>query len=304
MQQQKKKFAILIATKNRITNLTSTLKNIEHLLNRDEVECIVFDDGSTDGTSEFIKENYPKISILRNEISKGLIFSRNLLLATTTAQYAISLDDDAHFLTENPLDAIQNYFQYNPNCGVIAFRIFWGVTEPAITCTDQMPCRVKGYIGCGHVWKIDAWRKIPNYPEWFVFYGEEDFAGYHSFKKNIEIHYLPSILVHHRVDVKSRKKASDYQLRSRRSLRSGWYLYVMFYPLKTIPRLFFYSLWIQIRNKVFKGDIMASIAIVQALGDVIIHIPKLLKNADRLQYNELKAYRKLPDTKIYWSPEK
>ena len=52
------------------------------------------------------------------------------------------------------------------------------------------------------------------------------------------------------------------------------------------------------------GDIMASIAIVQALGDVIIHIPKLLKNADRLQYNELKAYRKLPDTKIYWSPEK
>ncbi|MFV8334128.1 glycosyltransferase family 2 protein [Flavobacterium sp. GSP14] len=304
MQQQEKKFAILIATKNRIKNLTSTLKNIEHLLNRDEVECSVFDDGSTDGTTVFIKENYPKIRFLRNEISKGLIFSRNLLLATTTAQYAISLDDDAHFLTENPLDAIQNYFQNNPNCGVLGFRIFWGVTEPAITCTNQMPSRVKGYVGCGHVWKMDAWRKIPNYPEWFVFYGEEDFAGYHSFKKKIEIHYLPSVLVHHRVDVKSRKKASDYQLRLRRSLRSGWYLYVMFYPLKTIPRLFFYSLWIQIRNKVMKGDIMATLAIVQALGDVIIHIPKLLKSSNRMQYDELKAYRKLADTKIYWSPEK
>lgn len=301
---QDSSFSILITTKNRLLDLKYTLLKIQNLLDRSDLECIICDDGSTDGTTAFIKENYPKISILRNEISKGLIFSRNLLLAATTAQYAISLDDDAHFLTENPLDAIQNYFQNNPNCGVLGFRIFWGVTEPAITCTNQMPCRVKGYVGCGHVWKMDGWRKIPNYPEWFVFYGEEDFAGYHSFKKNIEIHYFPSVLVHHRVDVKSRKKASDYRLRLRRSLRSGWYLYVMFYPLKTIPRLFFYSLWIQIRNKVMKGDIMATLAIVQALGDVIIHIPKLLKNSNRMQYDELKAYRKLADTKIYWSPEK
>ena len=60
----------------------------------------------------------------------------------------------------------------------------------------------------------------------------------------------------------------------------------------------------QIRNKVFKGDIMATLAIMQALGDVIIQTPKLLKNSNRLQYDELKTYRKLPDTKIYWSPEK
>ena len=304
MQQEKKQFAIVIATKNRIKDLAFTLQTIEHLLNKNDVECLLCDDGSNDGTSQFIRENYPKIGVLRNEISKGLIFSRNLLLAKTTAQYAISIDDDAHFLTENPLDAIANYFSINPNCGLLGFRIFWGVTEPAITFTDQMPGRVKGYVGCGHVWKMDAWHKVPNYPEWFIFYGEEDFASYHLFKKNIEIHYLPSVLVHHRVDVKLRKKAIDYRLRLRRSLRSGWYLYLMFYPLKTIPRVFFYSLWMQIRNKVFKGDIMATLAIMQALGDVIIQTPKLLKNSNRLQHDELKAYRKLPDTKIYWSPEK
>ena len=303
MQQQKKQFAILITSKNRIKDLTFTLQTIEHLLKRNDIECLICDDGSTDGTSAFIKENYPKISIVRNEISTGLIFSRNLLLEKTTAQYGISLDDDAHFLTENPLEAIANYFSTNPNCGLLGFRIFWGVIEPAITFTDQIPIRVKGFVGCGHVWRMDAWRKVPNYPEWFVFYGEEDFAGYHLLKKNIEIHYLPSVLVHHRVNVKSRKKASDYQLRLRLSLRSGWYLYLMFYPLRNIPRLLFYSLWMQIRNKVLKGDRKATLAIVQALGDVIIHVPKLMKNSDRLQLDELKAYQTLPDTKIYWTPK-
>ena len=145
----------------------------------------------------------------------------NLLLATTTAQYAISLDDDAHFLTENPLEAIANYFSTNPLCGLLGFRIFWGVTEPTITFTDQIPIRVKGFVGCAHVWRMDAWSKIPNYPEWFVFYGEEDFASYHLFKKNIEIHYLPSVLVHHRVDIKARKNNADYSLRLRRQFGFG-----------------------------------------------------------------------------------
>ena len=252
MEKFNKNFSILITTKNRLLDLKYTLLKIQNLLNRFDVECLICDDGSNDGTSQFIKEKYPKISIIRNEISKGLILSRNLLLAKTSAQYAISLDDDAHFLTENPLESIANYFSINPNCGLLGFRIFWGVTEPEITFTDQIPIRVKGFVGCGHVWRMDAWLKVPNYPEWFVFYGEEDFASYHLFKKNIEIHYLPSVLVHHMVDVKSRKKGSDYQLRLRRSLRSGWYLYLMFYPLQNIPRLLFYSLWMQIRNKVLK----------------------------------------------------
>lgn len=297
-------FSILISTRNRKIDLIFTLGRIQNLLEQKFVECVVFDDGSTDGTFEFVKQNFPQIVLQRNEISKGYLFCRNIMLNETRADYAISLDDDAHFISEHPLLKIKNYFEHYPKAGLLAFRIFWGLNSPASTNSNEAIQVVKGFVGCAHVWRMQSWRSIPNYPEWFIFYGEEDFASYHLFKKNIEIHYLPSILVHHRVDVKSRKKASDYRLRLRRSLRSGWYLYVMFYPLKTIPRLFFYSLWIQIRNRVLKGDIMASIAIAQALGDVIIYIPKLLKNSNRLLHNELKAYQKLPDTKIYWSPEK
>jgi len=45
-------------------------------------------------------------------------------------------------------------------------------------------------------------------------------------------------------------------------------------------------------------------AILQAMGDVFINIPRLLKNSNRLSSEEYKRYLQLPDTKLYWKPEK
>lgn len=295
-------FSILITTKNRLPDLKFTLSKIQHLLDKTDVECLIFDDGSTDGTSVFIKEHYPDIILFRNQLSKGLIYCRNQMLNVTKAKYAISLDDDAHFVSEGVLQNIENYFVSNPKCGVIAFRIVWGLVLPNITFSNEEPERTKGFVGCGHVWNMNAWQDIPNYPEWFVFYGEEDFASFQLYKKDWEIHYLPSVLVQHRVDIKSRKNNADYIIRLRRSLRSGWYLYFLFYPIHVIPRKLFYSIWIQLKVKVFKGDFRALRAISLALFDLLFSFPKIVKNTNRLSMQEYQNFLKLEDVKIYWKP--
>lgn len=299
-----KTFSILITTKNRLEELKFTLQKIHHLIERKDVECIICDDGSSDDTFEFIGKNYPKINLIKNEKSRGLIYSRNRLLSLTKANYAISLDDDAHFITENSLELIETYFNENSNCGLIAFRIFWGLTPPGNIIGVEDDEKVKGFVGCGHVWNMKAWKTIPNYPAWFIFYGEEDFSSFQLFKKGWEIHYVPQILVHHRVDIKARKKDKDYKLRLRRSLRSGWYLYLLFYPWNQIPKRFLYTLWIQLKLKVFKGDFSALLAIIQALFDVIFNFPKLINNSNRLTEEEFKTYSELPETKLYWTPKK
>ena len=186
---------------------------------------------------------------------------------------------------------------------MLGFRIFWGLVEPVQTFSSELSYRMKSFVGCAHVWRMSAWREIPNYPEWFVFYGEEDFASYQLFKNKWEIHYLPDVLVHHRVDIKARKSNADYSLRLRRSLRSGWYLFFMFCPIKKIPRKMAYSLWIQFKLKVFKGDWKALQAIVFALLDLMLAIPKIIKNSNRLTNIEYEAYQKLALTKLYWKPE-
>lgn len=296
-------FSILITTKNRLPDLAFTLDKIKYLLDRSDVACVVFDDGSTDGTSEYVNHNFPNIQLHRNAKSKGYIFCRNKMLNETAADYAISLDDDAHFLTEKPLESIRNYVEENPKCGLIALRIFWGLEEPFSKFSNEKSERVQGFVGCAHVWRMKAWRALPNYPIWFVFYGEENFASFQLFKKHWEVHYLPEVMVHHRVDVKSRKNQADYSIRLRRSLRSGWYLFFMFYPIKTIPRKILYSLWIQFQYKVFQGDFNALKAIVLALFDLVWNTPKIIKKSNRLTQKEYEDYNQLPETKLYWQPE-
>ncbi len=293
-------FAILITTKNRKNDLAFTLNKIKYLLNEHNVNFIVFDDGSTDGTYEYVKENFPRIQLQRNAVSKGYIFCRNTMLNETPADYAISLDDDAHFLTENPLEFIQKHLKENPNCGLLALRIFWGLDALVSTVSNEKPHRVQGFVGCAHVWRMKSWRDIPCYPEWFVFYGEENFASFQLYKKNWEIHYLPEVIVNHRVDVKTRKKNADYTIRLRRSLRSGWYLFFLFYPLKSIPRKMGYSLWMQLKQKVFKGDFKDFKAILLALFDLIWNMPIIIKNSNRLTEKEYERYNQLAETKIYW----
>jgi glycosyltransferase involved in cell wall biosynthesis len=296
-------FTILITTKDRIEELKFTLVKIQHLLERNDVVCIVCDDGSTDETSSFLQLNYPTIQLIRNSKSKGLIYSRNTLLSLVTTPFAISIDDDLHFITQQPLELIVNHFEKNEDCGLIGFRIFWDVKEPISTVSKEVPVRMQSFAGGAHVWRMSAWNSIPNYPAWFVFYGEEDFASYHLFKKSWEIHYLPEVLVHHRVDIKSRKIHADYGLRLRRSLRSGWYLYFLFLPFQYIPKKMAYSLWMQFKLKVVKGDGRALQAIVSALFDLLKAIPKIIKSSNRLTKREYAAYRKLAATKLYWKPD-
>jgi len=296
-------FSILITTKNRLDDLIFTLNKIAPLLARPDVNCIICDDGSTDATSDYLKENHPDIYLVRNEKSQGLIYSRNKLLRLTQSEFAISIDDDLHFITENPVEMIADYFKSHPECSLVGFRIFWSTSQPSSTQTSDKPLRMKSFAGGAHVWRMSAWKQIPDYPSWFIFHGEEDFAAYEMLKKGMEIHYLPAVLVHHRVDLKARKKDKDYALRLRRSLRSAWYLYFLFYPWIKIPRLLAYSIWIQLKIKVFKGDFKALQAIVFALADVVLATPKIIKNSNRLTRKQYQEFLDLEDIKLYWKPE-
>jgi len=297
------KFTIIIPTKNRLEDLKITLKKLRFLLQRGDVHFLICDDGSIDGTFEYIANYFPKIEIFSNSISKGIHYTRNRLMERVKSPYVINIDDDIHFITQNPIEIIEDYFVSNPQCAILAFRIFWSKSQPASIETKDKPHSVKSFGAGASVWRMQAWRSIPNYPEWFVFYGEEDFASYNLFKKNWEIHYLPEILVHHRVDIKARKNNADYSLRLRRSLRSGWYLYFLFLPFRLIPRLLIYSIWMQLKSKVFKADWKALGAILLAMMDLMLAIPKIIKNSNRLTNTEYEAYQKLALTKLYWKPE-
>ena len=103
---------------------------------------------------------------------------------------------------------------------------------------------------------------------------------------------MPEIVVHHRVDTEARKRSSDYRLRKRQSFRAGWYLYFLFFPFKLIPRKLAYTLWTQIQLKVFRGDWNAGLGVLQAIGDVVINMHRIIKDYNRLSIEELMEFSK------------
>lgn len=297
-------FAIHISTKNRIEDLKITLQNIQPLLENPKVACVVFDDGSTDGTSQWVNEHFPQIEVLRNPTSKGYLYCRNQMLQASTADVAISLDDDAHFLTSNVLETIENHFTQNKTCGVIAFRILWSKTIPATTTTTAVVEHVKSFVGCGHAWLLKAWQSVPNYPEWYEFYGEENFASLQLFKKGYTVEYLPSILVMHRVELKKRTQTNqDFEFRYRRAIRADWYNFFLFYPLNVAVKLFLYSIFMQLK-KIIKGEFKLIKPLLLAKIDLVLKMNKILKNRNPLTQTEFKNYTKQSESKLFWNPNK
>ncbi|RXG12329.1 glycosyltransferase family 2 protein [Leeuwenhoekiella aestuarii] len=294
-------FSILITTFNRIEALKVTLRSINHLIERENVECIINVDGSTDGTYEYLISSNYQLNLIHTHRRQGLIASRNKLMKQAKGEFVIVLDDDVSLINCN-LEEIKEYFYLNNKVAVLAARIFWGrQTYQYPQSTKEEVCRVQGFVGCAHIVRLSSWNKVPDYPEWYEFYGEEDFASLHFFKRNLEIHYYPYFFVNHRVDVKSRKGHRDYGIRLRRSLRSGWYNYFLFLPFSKILRRLIYTVFIQLRTKVFKGDFKAGVAVFLALLDLLRNLPKLIYKRDGLSITEFNNYIKIDSTKIYWS---
>ena len=296
-------FTLCITTYNRLSELKKTLNSLEKLIIAESLNCIICDDGSTDGTFDYVHKQYPSIQIFRNIDNRGLIYCRNRIMERVKTKFAISLDDDANFLIDPNFNAVSQYFQKFDKCAILSMRIFWGMNPPIKKQSLDEPIRVKGFAGGAHVMRTSAWHQIPDYPEWFKFYGEEDFASFHLFKRGLEVHYYPDILIHHRVDIKSRKKNKDYVQRTRRSLRSGWYLYLMFYPKRLIPKRMAYSIWMQYKTKVIRGDFKALIAIKLAIMDLLLNSIKILQNSNRLTFDEFKKFEMIAPTRIYWTPD-
>lgn len=298
-------FAFVFATKNRCADLVQTLESHTEYLVNPEVICIVYDDGSTDDTSQIIQAKFPHVDLWRNETSKGYLYCRNQLLNNVEATYLISLDDDAQFLSSNVLETIQHHFESQPNVGVLAFRIFWSKQMPEQTETTDEPQLVKSFVGCGHVWRKSAWDVIPNYPEWYQFYGEENWASLQLYALGFQVQYVPQILVHHRVDLRQRAQNKiGFTFRYRCSLRADWYTYMMLYPLPKALYFFGYSVAKQIQKIGGKAQYKILKPLLLALFDVLIHLPKLVQNRKPVSNQQIKQYQQLKEANVYWYPEK
>jgi GT2 family glycosyltransferase len=150
------------------------LKAIESVVtqNVEDVEIIVVDNNSNDGTGQAIREKYPSVKYIRLKENIGCPSGRNYTFANCTGKYIINLDDDG-YLGDGAIEKVIEVFDSDPTIGIIAMRQCY-IGEPgACRIIGEDGKEVGEFYGGVSAFRKDMLNKIGYYPENFFFYHEE-----------------------------------------------------------------------------------------------------------------------------------
>jgi GT2 family glycosyltransferase len=114
--------SVIILTLNSVKFIKPCLDSI--LSQRAQItELIVVDNGSHDGTVNFIKENYPQVNLIENKINLGAAKARNQGIKIARGEWILSLDCDV---------VLEEDFFYNINNALKDLSSGVGVIQPKI----------------------------------------------------------------------------------------------------------------------------------------------------------------------------
>jgi GT2 family glycosyltransferase/MoaA/NifB/PqqE/SkfB family radical SAM enzyme len=85
-----------------------------------EFDIYLMDDKSTDGTSDFVKKNYPKINFF--EMSIGVDKKRNIAISKSNSDYVITVDSDA-ILREDWIEKAIKYMDEHQDVGICCGKL-------------------------------------------------------------------------------------------------------------------------------------------------------------------------------------
>jgi glycosyltransferase involved in cell wall biosynthesis len=148
------KASIVIPTKNRKDDLRRAVASA--VFQRPESEIIVMDDGSTDGSSELVRSEFPRVKVHRFAQSRGSSVRRNQGVRLATGDIIVSIDDDAEFSTPNVVAQTVAEFD-DPRVGAVAIPYIDVKIGPAIL--HQPPASSGVWLTSGYAGTAAAWRK-------------------------------------------------------------------------------------------------------------------------------------------------
>lgn len=158
-------------------------------------EIVVWDDASTDGTSDVAKE-FPLVRWMKNAEPEGYMAIRDRMMRESRGTYFCSLDDDAWFLGDDEIGAAVDVMDSDPGVAAVAFDILDPKRSAAVAREAARP--VDTFIGCGHLLRLDAVRAVGGYAALPGLYGgEEKDLCLRLFDRGWEVVLLPGVHVWH-----------------------------------------------------------------------------------------------------------
>jgi GT2 family glycosyltransferase len=195
------KLSIVFLNYNRITETRYTVNQLFCLLeHRKNIEVIAIDNGSNDGTGDFLQTQAEWIRVIKLPTNTG-IAGYNEGFKQAKGDYLLVLDDDSHPLDNTTLDRIIQCLDTRPEVGVVACQIESITGESVYTWhlpKNNVPGLSMAFVGCGFAIRRTLFEKIGWYPADFFLYQNEMEVAIQVMRYKYKIYYDPSCRVIHR----------------------------------------------------------------------------------------------------------
>lgn len=238
---------------NRKNDICESLKKIREI-DYDNLEVILVDNHSEDGTVEEIEKNYKEVKLIKMFKNIG-IEAYNIGFKNAKGKYIIIIDDDS-FPHKMAVKRMVEKFENDEKLGMVAFDVrnfynYDAVTmEENVTQSSETKAEAKNYLmafnGAGAGVRRDLLEKVGFYPEEFFLYWNEQDTAFRILDSGYKIQFFSDVVSYHKYSPKNRAswRAPFYYTRNafwliwkNYSLNSSVKL-----TLKMIKDCFFYSM--------------------------------------------------------------
>ncbi len=162
-----------------------------------DFEIIIVDNGSSDGSVDFVREHYPQIHVLQNSENMGFALPNNQAIRLARGRYILTLNNDTE-LPPNWLQALVSAAQAHPEMGAFASLVVFddrrhmvdsaglSVSLAGIGCQNrlgedvqqvQQPEEVFGVCAAAALYRRELLEDVGLFDEdYFAYYEDVDLA--------------------------------------------------------------------------------------------------------------------------------
>lgn len=192
-----------------------------------DFELYIVDNSSTDGTPEFIEQNYPELELIRNTGNAGFGAGHNLIRDRLDSEYHVVINPDI-ILHDDAISALADYLEEHEDVGMLAPRICYpdgrtqilGKRDPklkyliasrlrndenpgkllreyAMLDADySKPFEIENASGCFFMIRTELFKQIGGFDEgYFLYFEDSDITR--TVRQKSRVVFCPQIVVYH-----------------------------------------------------------------------------------------------------------
>ncbi|MGY1886568.1 glycosyltransferase family 2 protein [Blastococcus sp. SYSU DS0753] len=197
--------AVVVITHQRRDELLLALERLVALPEQPHV--VVVDNGSTDGTADAVREQFPQVELIASAENLGAV-GRNLGVARLDTPYVAFCDDDTWW-EPGALRTAADTLDAHPRLAVVTARILvepGGVEDPIVAELRDSPVRgadwlpgpaLGSFLAGASVLRREAFEEVGGFSDRLWLGGEEELMAGDLAARGWELCYLEQLTLHH-----------------------------------------------------------------------------------------------------------